>query len=159
MIATIVEALGGWAWWVLGLVLLGVEILAPGFLFLWFGIAAILIGIGSLLFAWPWQVQVIGFAVLSVVTAVLGRRLMGSLSTSSDAAPHLNEPAMRYVGRSFVLTEPVANGAGRVRADDSVWRIEGPDSPAGARIRIVGARGTTLLFEPAPEASGVAGGG
>ena len=31
MISTILETLGGWSWWVLGLVLLGLEVLLPGF--------------------------------------------------------------------------------------------------------------------------------
>ena len=67
MILDIIEQLGGWSWWVLGLVLLGVEVLLPGFFFLWFGIAAILIGISALLIDWPWQLQVVGFVVLSVI--------------------------------------------------------------------------------------------
>ena len=37
MILDLIRSLGGWAWWVLGLVLLGVEVLVPGFFFLWFG--------------------------------------------------------------------------------------------------------------------------
>ncbi|MYZ48764.1 NfeD family protein [Propylenella binzhouense] len=147
MIATIVEMLGGWTWWVLGLILLGIEVLAPGFLFLWFGIAAILIGTGALFFAWPWQAQVIGFAVLSVISALIGRRLMATRAVD-DSEPRLNEPAERYRGRVFVLAEPVAQGTGRLRIDDSVWRIAGPDCRAGTRVEIVGARGSTLLFEP-----------
>ena len=67
MILDAIRALGGWSWWVLGLVLLGVEVLLPGFFFLWFGVAAILIGISALLIDWPWQLQVVGFVVLSVV--------------------------------------------------------------------------------------------
>ena len=67
MILDVITTLGGWSWWVLGLVLLGIEVLLPGFFFLWFGIAAILIGISALLIDWPWQLQVVGFVVLSVI--------------------------------------------------------------------------------------------
>jgi hypothetical protein len=31
---------------------------------------------------------------------------------------------------------------------DSVWIARGPDLPAGARVRIVGAKGTVLEVEP-----------
>ena len=67
MIANIVAALGSWSWFVLGLILLGVEVAAPGFFFLWFGVAAILVGLSALVIDWPWQTQMVGFVVLSVI--------------------------------------------------------------------------------------------
>ena len=148
MILTALEMLGGWSWWVLGLVLLGVEVFAPGFFFLWFGIAAILIGISALLFGWPWQVQVLGFAVLSVIAALIGRRFMGQMNVES-ADPNLNLRAERLKGRTFVLDEPVIEGAGRVRIADSVWQVRGPDLPAGTRIVVTGAEGPVLRVERA----------
>jgi inner membrane protein len=77
MILDIMETLGGWTWWVLGLALLCVEIVRPGFFFLWFGIAAILIGVSALLVDWPWQMQVAGFVVLSMAIALIARRFAG----------------------------------------------------------------------------------
>ncbi|MBZ8132737.1 NfeD family protein [Afifella sp. IM 167] len=148
MIVEIIDSLGGWTWWVLGLVLLGVEVLAPGFFFLWFGVAAIVIGISAVLVDWPWQLQILGFGILSVVAAILGRRFYGMKDAPSDD-PALNLRAERLRGRTFTLSEPIVEGAGRVNIDDSVWRVNGPDAPAGTRIRIVGADGTTLLVEPA----------
>jgi len=148
MIAGIIDALGNWAWWVLGLLLLGVEVLAPGFFFLWFGIAAILIGAGTLLLDWPWQVQVIGFLVLSVIAVLVGRRFAGNPDTDT-ADPHLNLRASRLVGRTFVLAEPIVEGAGRVKIDDTVWQVRGPDAPVGARVRVTGADGAMLSVESA----------
>jgi membrane protein implicated in regulation of membrane protease activity len=43
-----------------------------------------------------------------------------------------------------VLAEPIVQGAGRLSFDDTLWRIEGPDLPAGARVRVVGLSGTVL---------------
>ncbi len=83
MIMSWIAALGGWSWWVLGLVLLGAEVLLPGFFFLWFGVAAILIGISALLVDWPWQLQVVGFVVLSAITALVGRRFYGYLRAAT----------------------------------------------------------------------------
>ncbi len=148
MILDLIRSLGGWAWWVLGLVLLGVEVLVPGFFFLWFGIAAILIGISALLIDWPWQMQVVGFVVLSVIAALVGRRFAGNLDEES-ADPHLNLRAGRLEGRTFVLAEPIVEGQGRVRIDDTIWQVQGPDAPAGARIRITGADGAVLTVESA----------
>ena len=146
MIESLIEALGGWTWWIIGLVLLGVEVLAPGLLFLWFGVAAILIGVGALFFPWPWQVQVLGFAILAVAAALIGPRLLGTSQSDSPDSP-LNEPMERLKGRTFVLTEPIVEGSGRVRIDDSVWRVAGPDLPAGTRIVVTGAAGTMLKVE------------
>lgn len=148
MILDLVKSLGGWSWWVLGLVLLGIEVLAPGFFFLWFGIAAILVGVSALLIDWPWQTQVLGFVVLSVITALIGRRFAGT-SDEETADPHLNLRASRLAGRTFVLSEPIVEGSGRVRIDDSVWQVRGPDAPAGTRVVVTGADGAVLEVKAA----------
>jgi membrane protein implicated in regulation of membrane protease activity len=148
MILDFVRSLGGWAWWVLGLVLLAVEVLVPGFFFLWFGVAAILIGISALLIDWPWQMQVVGFAVLSVIAALIGRRFAGNLDEET-ADPLLNLRSGRLEGRTFVLAEPIVEGQGRVRIDDTIWQVQGPDAPTGARVRVTGADGAVLIVESA----------
>ena len=147
MLTTIIETLGGWSWWVLGLILLAVEVVVPGFFFLWFGIAAILIGISALLIDWPWQLQVIGFLVLSVVAVFVGRRFAAPDLQSDD--PLLNLRAGRLRGRTFVLSEPIVEGRGRVRIDDTVWQVRGPDVPAGARVTVTGADGPILEVDAA----------
>jgi membrane protein implicated in regulation of membrane protease activity len=148
MIMNLVETLGGWSWWVLGLVLLGIEVLIPGFFFLWFGIAAILIGVSALLFDLSWQLQVVGFVVLSAITAVLGRRFAGTAS-GETADPLLNLRGDRLEGRTFILAEPIVEGRGRVKIDDTVWQVRGPDAPAGARIKVSGADGSVLIVTSA----------
>jgi membrane protein implicated in regulation of membrane protease activity len=150
MILDAIRALGGWSWWVLGLILLGVEVVAPGFFFLWFGIAAILIGISALLApGWlGWQWQVVGFVVLSVVAALIGRRFAGNPEIET-ADPHLNLRASRLQGRTFVLSEPIVEGAGRVKIDDTVWQVRGPDAPAGTRVTVTGAEGPILKVKNA----------
>ncbi len=145
MAMRLIEMLGGWTWWLLGLVLLAIEVFAPGFFFIWFGIAAILIGISALLFDWPWQLQVLGFAVLSVIAALAGRRFSKSHVESDD--PNLNLRGARLSGRTFVLAEPIVEGRGRVRIDDTVWQVYGPDAPAGTRIVVRGADGSILKVE------------
>lgn len=149
MIVNLIQTLGGWSWWVLGLVLLAVEVAVPGFFFLWFGIAAILIGTSALLVHWPWQTQVIGFVILSVVAALLARRFVGSPSSAQSADPLLNLRAERLQGRTFVLTEPIVEGSGRVQADDTIWQVRGGDAPAGARVVVTGAEASVLKVERA----------
>jgi len=91
---------------------------------------------------------VLGFVVLSGVSALVGRRFAGT--TNGDTAdPLLNLRAGRLQGRTFILAEPIVEGSGRVQVDDSVWQVRGPDAPAGARVKVTGSDGAILTVEPA----------
>jgi membrane protein implicated in regulation of membrane protease activity len=52
------------------------------------------------------------------------------------------------IGRTVVLTEAIANGRGRARVNDTIWRVEGVDLPAGSNVVITGCDGTVLQVEP-----------
>ena len=45
------------------------------------------------------------------------------------------------------LVSPIERGTGRVQIADAYWTVRGPDLPAGASVRIVGADGMTLQVE------------
>ncbi|NJL07169.1 MAG: NfeD family protein [Methylacidiphilales bacterium] len=141
------SALGVWSWFILGLVLLGVEVMMPGFFMLWLGAAAIATGLITLVFGLAWQAEFIVFAVLAVVALVVWLRLAKRSTEAPADNPFLNRRAASYVGREFVLEEAIVRGAGRVRIDDSIWRLSGPDLPAGAKVRITRADGGLLHVE------------
>lgn len=136
--------LAPWHWWVLGAALLIVEVMLPGVFFVWLGLAAMMMGVLALLLPISVPVQLILFAVLSVVSIFLGRRLLARLPRSPES-DHLNLGASRLIGRTVVLTEPIVNGQGRARVGDGVWPVHGPDAPAGSTVQIVAAEGTTLV--------------
>jgi len=152
MIARIVLELGPWTWWVIGLVLLAAEVLVPGVFLVWIGIAAILTGLVSLALwetgFWVWEVQLVFFAVLSVAAALLGRKIVARSGNTSDE-PLLNQRGASLVGRTAVLEEPIAEGRGRVRLDDTTWVVDGPDLPIGTRVRIIACSGRQLTVEGA----------
>ena len=138
-----------WHWLVLAVLLVTVEIFAPSTFFLWLGISAAVVGLVLLVIpGLSWPVQVILFAVLAVVSIILGRQYIRKRPIQTDE-PLLNLRAEQYVGRIFTLEDPVINGVGKVRVDDSTWRIAGPDVSAGSQVRIVAADGVILKFEPA----------
>ncbi|MEJ8473120.1 NfeD family protein [Roseibium algae] len=140
--------LGPWNWWILGLLLLGLEILAPGAVFLWFGVSAILVGTLALFVELHWQTALVIFLVLSIVCLVVGRFLMSRLS-SEKGDIGLNRRGSRYVGRVFVLMAPLSEGTGKLSIDDTVWRVVGPDLPTGTRVRVTGVHGARLAVEAA----------
>ena len=95
MIQGFIQDLGPWNWWILALLLMGLEILAPGTFFLWFGISAFVIGTISLAVGaestfWIWQTQVIGFVVLSFIAALFGRKFMNERGWNTSDNPTLN---------------------------------------------------------------------
>ena len=79
-----------WHWLVLGAALIGLEAVVPGMFLLWFGVAGVAAGLlllAPVLFLLPvvpWQAQILLFAVLSVVSIVIGRRLAARDGESSD---------------------------------------------------------------------------
>ncbi|MCI0998981.1 MULTISPECIES: NfeD family protein [Ochrobactrum] len=152
MIIEFLSELGIWSWLVLGLVLLILEILAPGIFFIWFGLAALVTGGMAFLLsstsAFGWQVQLVVFLVLAVVFALAGRRFFGSKSENLDE-PLLNRRGEQLVGQRTTLTEPINNGRGRIRINDTTWRVKGPDLPAGTEVRVVAFDAVTLEIEVA----------
>lgn len=151
MIDHLVVELGPWNWMVLGFVLLALEILLPGVFLLWIGIAALITGALSLAIwdvgLWVWQVQVLVFLVLSLISPYVGRKIMNEAGGASDQ-PLLNRRSEQMVGRTATLTEPIHEGRGRIKLDDTTWNVSGPDLPVGARVRVTGAADAELVVEP-----------
>jgi membrane protein implicated in regulation of membrane protease activity len=150
MLLSLVQELGPWSWWVLGLVLLAAELVVPGFFLVWIGLAAVIVGALSLALwnepFWSWQVQMLLFAALAVLTVVLGRRYVYRINKESDE-PFLNQRGASLVGRTATLHEPIAEGRGRIRLDDTYWSVMGPDLPAGTRVKVVASNGRDLTVE------------
>lgn len=147
MIDHVFLELGPWNWMVLGFVLLMLEIFAPGVFMLWIGIAALIVGAASLFLweatYWTWQVQVLLFLFLSLLSAYAGKKLMGGRNQPTDQ-PLLNRRGEQMIGRTATLAEPIREGRGRIQLGDTLWRVSGPDLPAGARVRVVSAAETDL---------------
>ncbi len=150
MLERIFGELGPWNWMVLGFVLLALEILLPGVFLLWIGIAALLVGALSVQLWeipwWSWQVQVLVFLALALISAWAGHRIMRNRQSDSDE-PLLNRRDAQLVGRTATLQEPILEGRGRIRIDDTVWKVTGPDAAPGTRVKVVAAGGGELTVE------------
>ena len=74
-----------WHWWVLGVVLVILEVFSPGVFFLWLGIAAGLVGL--VMYAYPELPvagQLLAFALFSVVSILLWRAYLKRHPIQSD---------------------------------------------------------------------------
>lgn len=139
---------GPWSWIVAGLVLLGLELVLPGGFLLWMGVAGILTGLLTLVLPLDWAVQWLVFGALSLTTILIWVRMTRHRAAQTDR-PLLNQRAEHFIGQEVVLDRPIIDGFGRLALGDSVWRIAGPDLPAGQRVRIIGAEGAVLRVEAA----------
>ena len=144
----IIISLGVWNWLILGAIFLALELFAPGAFMLWLGLAALAVGLVSFVIDWSWQAQLVAFAVISLALVPVWRHFAPKVEKATDS-PLLNRRAESYVGRIFTLDNPIVDGVGRVRIDDTIWRVTGPDSAAGSRVRIVRAEGANLFVESA----------
>ncbi len=144
MLDQFLSQLNHWDWWVFGVAMILLDVFAPGAVFLWLGISAGVVG--GIIFFVPdlsWENQVLTFAILSIVSVVVGRRYLRWKPIETDH-PLLNRRGQQYVGRTATLEKPIEHGKGAVRLDDTIWSVTGEDLPAGRAVKIVGVQGTVL---------------
>lgn len=141
---TWLQGIDYWHWWILGVFLVILEILSPGVFFLWMGVAAGLVGLLVMLQpGLDWEYQILAFAGLCILT-VLGYRAYFRRHPIQTDRPLLNRRGAQYVGRLFTLEQPIVNGVGKLRVDDTTWKIIGEDCPVGTRVRVSGVESTVL---------------
>lgn len=141
--------LGPWNWLILALILYGLEAIIPGVHLVWFGTAAFVVGliVFATGIAWPWQLII--FSVIAIVTVFVVRKFARSDAQVSDL-PNLNVRGAQYIGREFVVAEPIRGGRGRIRVGDTLWQAEGEDAPEGTRVLVKSVNDAVLMVERAP---------
>ncbi len=139
-------AWGKWNWLILAAIFFVLELVAPGAFMLWLGLSAFLVGVISFGVDWPWQYQLVAFAVFALASIPLWRRFANQVEKTGDQ-PFLNRRADAFVGREFTLEKPIVAGSGTVKIDDTIWRLSGSDIAAGSRVKVVRADAATLVVE------------
>jgi inner membrane protein len=141
-----------WAWLALGLALAAVEMVTQTFVLIWFGLAAVIVGLA--VWAMPGfdgNAEYVAFGVLSMLLLVPAWIIRAQLRQRRRVTdPDLiNDRAAQHVGRTIVLTEPIDHGRGRAFIGDTLWQLQGPDLAAGRAVRVVSTDGMTLKVEAA----------
>jgi inner membrane protein len=138
-----------WLWLVAGILLVALEALVPGIYFLWIGVAAIATGLITFVLPLPLPMQLVVASVLGIASIYVGNLIQKRQKDEVTDSPFLHERGKAMIGKVFVLEQAISQGAGAVRVGDSVWRVTGPDIDAGARVRVTGIDGGTLMVEAA----------
>lgn len=136
-----------WYWLVAAVIMIILEMVLPAAYFLWMGVSSFVVGL--LLYAvpeLPLLIQVVIFGVLSIVTLILYKRHQKANPIVNDE-PSLNRRGEQYIGRLFTLEEAIVNGVGKVKVDDSFWKVKGSDSPVGMKVRVISVDGTVFNVE------------
>jgi membrane protein implicated in regulation of membrane protease activity len=139
-----------WAWVLVGLGLLGIEVLTPGgFFVLFFGLAALVVGaLAGLGVTGPAWLQWLLFSLLSVGSLVLfRRRLVERLRASGEATV-----SGGLVGDVAVLLDDLPPGTvGKAELRGTAWSVrhDGPEPLArGRRCRVERVEGLMLHVRP-----------
>jgi membrane protein implicated in regulation of membrane protease activity len=142
-------AMTWWYWLLLGLLLAGAEMVAPGgFYLLFFGIAALAVGAlaGFELVAADW-LQWLLFSVIAVVSMLLFRNPLLRMSQE-----HKSHPVDTMVGEAAVLLEDLPGGqTGKAELRGSTWSARNAgEAPLrkGQRATVAKVDGLTLWLKP-----------
>ncbi len=145
--AELFASINHYHWWIVGVVMIILEVMAPTFFFIWMGFAAGVVGLLLLFFPdLGWKTQLLAFSTLAVVSIFASREYLKKKPIATDR-PTLNKRGSQYIDRIFTLTEPIVDGVGRIQVDDSSWKISGDDLAAGQKVRVTDVEGTALIVE------------
>jgi inner membrane protein len=138
---------GSWFWFILaGLLLIG-ELLSPGVFLIWLAGAAAITGLVDVAIGLAWTTELLVFGVTAVLLVMVSWKFVTRGWNPVSDQPHLNHRHGAFVGRVFVLEQAINNGSGKLRVEDTLWDVDGPDLPAGARVKVTAVNGLRLIAE------------
>ena len=56
----------------------------------------------------------------------------------------LNKRGDQYIGRVFSLYKAIENGEGKIKVDDSIWKVHGQDCDINAKVKVIAIHGTVF---------------
>jgi membrane protein implicated in regulation of membrane protease activity len=131
-------------WLVIAAVLLAFEVGTGSGWLLWPTGAAALTGLAASAFHLDMHIQLVVFALLTIVTALAGRRFF---PRTSGVGGDINDTMTRLLGSQGVTAEEFHNGRGRVFVDGKEWSAKldnGGTLAAGAPVVVVDVGGSRL---------------
>lgn len=149
-IAEFLGSLGHWTWLCLGLLLIIAEPFIPGTYIMWFGVGAILTGCVYWLFdGLSIEMQLLVFSLGSFVSVLLGIFVYDKLlGPNREKEYKVGSGAQRFIGKTYIVSETIQNGKGKIAVGDTVWLARSKKKIAkGSEVVVVGVDGTQLLVE------------
>ena len=135
---------GIWFWWIVAGVLLLLELMTPGVFAMWLAFAAASVGIADYFFDLNWQLELLAFAGFSLVYVYLARPWYSKSNLQNSDQPNLNQRIYSFVGKSYILHEPIVDGEGKLDIEGTRWDVLGPDLARGATVKVTAVEGMKL---------------
>ena len=136
-------------WFIIGLVLLLLELVMPGFVIFFFGIGAWVTALLCLFTEPNINVQVIVFAVSSVLTLLLFRRMIKNkfIYNKDDKSDAVED---EFTGKEALVVNDISPGKlGKVEFKGTSWDAEsGTEIKAGQKVIITAKKSIKLKVEP-----------
>ena len=140
--------LNAWHWLGIALLLLILELVSFSGFLLWIAFSAGVVSATVFLFPeLPMTYQFLFFSIASLLGCICWRYYLQHHPKPLNKLK-LNRRNEQYIGRVFILQEAIMDGRGKIRVDDSIWRVEGKDLPIGSKVRVVGVDGVVLRVTP-----------
>jgi len=135
---------GIWFWWIVAGVLLLLELVTPGVFAMWLALAAASVGITDYFFDLNWQLELLVFAGFSLVYVYLARPWYSKNKLQNSDQPNLNQRIYSFIGKSYVLHEPIVDGEGKLDIEGTRWDVLGPNLAKGATVKVTAVEGMKL---------------
>ena len=114
----------------------------------WLGAGLALLGTLRVIREDPYGWPLLGAGVVVLVLDLGIDLAWARLGATRSDEPDLNRRGAQSIGQTLMVVEPIVHGRGKVQLGDTLWIAEGPDCPAGTRVRVTGTTGTVLAVEP-----------
>ncbi len=135
-------------WLALSILLMMLELFAPGIYLIWFGISGLIVS--SILYYEPitLNTQLLLFSAIAAVMVFIGYYIYKFYMKydGKTSHPHLNDMSAQFVGKTVKVLYDVKNGKTKVQVADTVWIAE-TDEPfkAGDNAFVAGVRKGVIL--------------
>ena len=141
-----------WHWVVAGILMSALEIIVPGFIIIWFGLSAIIIGIADKFFVFDLSTALYLWSGLSIIMLTLWFSYFKKTWRSD-----IGQADGEYRHIKGIITEELEHGRYRARFDlpvlgDREWIVESKDRlSTGDKISVVKVYGQILKVKPTKE--------
>ena len=146
MIMSFLIALTPWHWLTAAVLLLVIEMLVGSYYLLWVSFSAFLVALLQWMFGIDWGAQMVVFTATSVLS-VIAWYIYDKKRDKTSTRPTLNKRGHQYIGRTFQLSKAIVNGVGKIKVDDSTWKVKGDDAPVDTTVKVTDIDGTVLIVE------------
>ncbi len=136
-----------WHWLILGFLLLIAEIIVPGVFLLWWGLAAIIVSMITIIIDLSLTIQCVIYGILAIVLTVVWWKYQHTKDKKDQANSSLNRRDHAMLGCRGKVEVIAENGIGRGVFGDTTWRIQGKGLQQGDIIEVQAVNGITLIVQ------------